>query len=63
MDGSVSDVPDSKANDEFFGRPSNQSRDGAFAQVRWVVAAESGTGSLLGAALGRYRDVRAAAGP
>jgi len=55
MDGSTSDVPDSKANDEFFGRPSSQSRDGAFAQVRWVVAAESGTGSLLGAALGRYR--------
>jgi Transposase DDE domain len=55
MDGSVTDVPDSKANDAFFGRPSNQSRDGAFAQVRWVVAAESGTGSLLGGALGRYR--------
>jgi Insertion element 4 transposase N-terminal/Transposase DDE domain len=54
MDGSTSDVPDSKANDAFFGRPSNQARDGAFAQVRWVVAAESGTGSLLGAALGRY---------
>jgi Insertion element 4 transposase N-terminal/Transposase DDE domain len=55
VDGSTSDVPDSEANDEFFGRPSNQARDGAFAQVRWVVAAESGTGSLLGAALGRYR--------
>jgi hypothetical protein len=55
MDGSTTDVPDSKANDGFFGRPSNQARDGAFAQVRWVVAAESGTGSLLGAALGRYR--------
>jgi hypothetical protein len=55
MDGSTSDVPDSKANDGFFGRPSNQARDGAFAQVRWIAAAESGTGSLLGAALGRYR--------
>jgi hypothetical protein len=55
VDGSVSDVPDSKANDEYFGRPSNQARNGAFAQVRWVVAAESGTGSLLGGALGRYR--------
>jgi hypothetical protein len=55
MDGSVTDVPDSKENDAFFGRPSNQSRDGAFAQVRWVVAAESGTGSLLGAAMGGYR--------
>ena len=33
----------------------NQSRDGAFAQVRWVVAAESGTGSPPGAATGGYR--------
>jgi hypothetical protein len=55
MDGSVTDVPGSKANDEFFGRPSNQSRDGAFPQVRWLAAAESGTGSLLGAAIGPYR--------
>ena len=54
VDGAVSDVPDSKANDEYFGRPSNQTRDGAFAQVRWVAAAESGTGSLMGAALGPY---------
>ena len=55
MDGSVTDVPDEEANGEFFGRPSNQSRDGAFPQVRWVVAAESGTGSLLGASMGGYR--------
>ena len=56
IDGSTSDVPDSKANDEHFGRPSNQARDGAFPQVRWLAAAESGTGSLLGASLGPYRD-------
>ncbi len=55
MDGSTTDVPDSTANDEFFGRPSSQSRDGAFPQVRWLAAAESGTGSLLGAAIGPYR--------
>jgi hypothetical protein len=55
-DGSTSDVPDSEPNDEHFGRPSNQSRDGAFAQVRWLAAAESGTGSLLGASIGPYRD-------
>ena len=54
MDGSVTDVPDSDKNAAFFGRPSNQSRDGAFPQARWVAAAESGTGSLLGAAIGRY---------
>ncbi|HXZ69337.1 MAG TPA: IS4 family transposase [Streptosporangiaceae bacterium] len=56
IDGSTSDVPDSPANDEHFGRPSNQVRDGAFPQVRWLAAAESGTGSLLGASLGPYRD-------
>ena len=56
MDGSVTDVPDSEKNAVFFGRPSNQSRDGAFPQARWVAAAESGTGSLLGAAIGRYTD-------
>jgi Transposase DDE domain len=56
VDGSVTDVPDSKANGEFFGRPSNQARDGAFPQARWVVAAESGTGSLLGASIGGYRS-------
>jgi hypothetical protein len=55
IDGSTSDVPDSKANDEHFGRPSNQVRDGAFAQVRWLAAAESGTGSLLGASMGPCR--------
>jgi hypothetical protein len=56
MDGSTTDVPDSEKNAAFFGRPSNQSRDGAFPQARWVAAAESGTGSLLGAAIGRYAD-------
>jgi hypothetical protein len=56
VDGSVTDVPDSEKNAAYFGRPSNQSRDGAFPQARWVAAAESGTGSLLGAAIGRYTD-------
>jgi hypothetical protein len=54
VDGATTDVPDSTANGEYFGRPSNATRDGAFAQVRWLVAAESGTGSLMGAALGPY---------
>ncbi len=54
IDGSTTDVPGSEENDAFFSRPSNASRDGAFPQVRWVAAAESGTGSLLGAAFGPY---------
>src|SRR6187397_1279476 len=54
MDGSTTDVPDTKDNAEHFGRPSNATRAGAFPQVRWVVAAESGTGALIGATFGPY---------
>src|SRR5689334_9741395 len=39
MDGSSTDVPDTEENDEYFGRPSNATRAGAFPQVRWIVAA------------------------
>jgi hypothetical protein len=71
MDGSTTDLPDTKDNDEYFGRPSNATRAGAFPQVRWVVAAESGTGALIGAAIGPYtvgeqtlaRDLLGAFGP
>ena len=54
VDGSTTDVPDSKENDDHFGRPSNATRAGAFPQVRWVAAAESGTGALIGATIGPY---------
>src|SRR5512133_3852830 len=71
MDGSTTDLPATTDNDEYFGRPSNATRAGAFPQVRWVVAAESGTGALVGAAIGAYtvgeqtlaRDLLAAFGP
>jgi hypothetical protein len=71
MDGSTTDLPDTKANDEHFGRPGNATRDGAFPQVRWLAAAESGTGALIGAAIGAYtvgeqtlaRDLLPAFGP
>jgi Insertion element 4 transposase N-terminal/Transposase DDE domain len=71
MDGSTTDVPNSKANDAHFGRPSNATRAGAFPQVRWLAAAESGTGALVGATFGRYtvgeqtlaRDLLPAFGP
>ncbi len=56
VDGSVTDVPDSGQNARFFGRSSDQAGDGAFPQVRWVAAAESGTGSMLGASIGGYRS-------
>jgi hypothetical protein len=54
MDGSTTDLPDSEENGAFFGRPSTAGRAGAFPQVRWVTAAESGTGALTGAAFGPY---------
>ncbi len=54
VDGSTTDVPDSPPNVAFFHRPSTTGRDGAFPQVRWVAAAESGTGALAGAAFGPY---------
>jgi len=54
VDGSSTDVPDTPENDEHFGRPSNGTRAGAFPQVRWLAAAESGTGALVGATIGPY---------
>ena len=56
---------------EYFGRPSNATRAGAFPQVRWLAAAESGTGALVGATIGPYtvgeqtlaRDLLSAFGP
>ncbi len=54
MDGTTTDVPDTEANEAAFGRPSNGTRAGAFPQVRWLVAAESGTGALVGATFGAY---------
>ena len=54
VDGSTTDVPNTPENDEHFGRPSNATRAGAFPQVRWLAAAESGTGALVGATIGAY---------
>jgi Insertion element 4 transposase N-terminal/Transposase DDE domain len=54
IDGSTSALPDTPENAAFFSRPSNATRDGAFPQVRWLAAAESGTGALLGASFGPY---------
>ncbi len=71
IDGSTSDLPDTPENAAYFSRPSNATRDGAFPQVRWLAAAESGTGALIGACLGPYpvgeqtlaRDLLPALGP
>jgi hypothetical protein len=54
IDGSSTDLPDSKDNRRVFGGPGNDKRDGAFPQVRWMAAAESGTGALIEATFGPY---------
>jgi hypothetical protein len=54
VDGSTTDVPDTADNAGYFERPSNATREGAFPQVRWLAAAESGTGALVGATFGPY---------
>jgi hypothetical protein len=71
IDGAVSSLPRDAENRAVFGGPSNSDGPGAFPQVRWVVMAEAGTQSLLGATFGAYtvgettllRDLLALLGP
>jgi hypothetical protein len=49
VDGTATTVPDTDANEAAFGRPSTVC---AYSRVRWLAAAESGTGALVSAALG-----------
>lgn len=51
-DGFRLDVPDSVANAEEFGRPTNGERVGAFPQVLTVVLGECGSRAIVGAAFG-----------
>lgn len=55
VDGTTLDVPDSAANTETFGRPSNTAGGGAYPQVRLVAVAECGTRAVIDAAFGPYR--------
>jgi hypothetical protein len=55
IDGTILDIPDSPANDEHYGRSSNDSSDAPFPQVRLVALAECGTRAIVGAAFGAYR--------
>jgi hypothetical protein len=59
LDGTTSDVPDTTENAAYFGRPSNATRAGAFLQVRWLPAAESGTGSEVFALVTDLLDIQA----
>jgi hypothetical protein len=56
VDGTLLDVPDSAANDAFFGRPTSGKRgDGAFPQVRKLSLVEVGTHVEFALCTGSYR--------
>ena len=55
IDGSCLDVPDTPANDAFFGRPGvNKGERSAFPQARVVALAECGTHAMFEAVIGPY---------
>lgn len=47
IDGMVQNVPDTKANAEYFERSKSQHGDGAYPQIRCVALVECGTGAVL----------------
>jgi hypothetical protein len=56
VDGTLLDVPDTSANDAFFGRPTSGKRgDGAFPQVRKLSLVEVGTHVEFALCTGPYR--------
>jgi hypothetical protein len=55
VDCSVAELPATPENNAFFGWGCPDPPRGAFPQLRWAVVAESGTGALVGAALGSAR--------
>ena len=61
IDGTCLDLPDTAANDEFFGRPGvNKGERSAFPQARVVALAECGTHAMFEAQIGPYTKSEAA---
>ncbi len=61
IDGTCLDLPDTLANDEFFGRPGvNKGERSAFPQARVVALAECGTHAMFQAQIGPYTTSEAA---
>lgn len=55
LDGSTLEIPDTPANEEYFGRPSvSRGEKSAFPQLRWVALGEAGTRAVVGLEAGRY---------
>ena len=61
IDGTCLDLPDTDANDDFFGRPGvNKGERSAFPQARVVALAECGTHAMFEAKIGPYTTSEAA---
>jgi hypothetical protein len=56
IDGSTLDLPDEKANREFFGRPGASRGKAAFPKLRFVALLEIGTHAIFAAAQGAYKE-------
>src|SRR5438105_10096799 len=54
IDGSVFNTADTQANEQAFGRSSNQYGKGAYPQVRCVLLSEWGSHAVVGLAMSRY---------
>jgi Transposase DDE domain/Insertion element 4 transposase N-terminal len=54
VDGSVFNTADSQANEQAFGRSSNQYGKGAYPQVRCVLLCECGSHAVVGLSMDRY---------
>lgn len=57
LDGSTLEVPDTAANDAYFGRPvASRGERSAYPRLRWVALGEVGSRAIVGLEAGRYRD-------
>jgi Transposase DDE domain/Insertion element 4 transposase N-terminal len=54
IDGTVFNTADTEANEQAFGRSSNQYGKGAYPQVRCVLLCECGSHAVVGLVMGRY---------
>lgn len=57
LDGSTMEVPDTEANDEYFGRPGvSRGEKSAYPRLRWVALGEVGSRAIIGLQAGRYDE-------
>lgn len=57
MDGSTIEVPDTRENDHYFGRPgASRGEKSAYPRLRWVALGEVGSRAIVGLEPGPYRD-------